>query len=40
LLTHGTDAPADDLIDSVVRGVVRMVPAPSRRARALDALRR
>ncbi|MEW2236334.1 FAD-dependent oxidoreductase, partial [Streptomyces sp. NPDC024062] len=40
LLTHGSDAPADDLIDSVVRGVVRMVPASSRRARDLETRRR
>ncbi|MEU5717054.1 geranylgeranyl reductase family protein [Streptomyces sp. NPDC020403] len=37
LLTHGTDAPSDDLIDTVVRGLVRMVPAPGPRARARDA---
>ncbi|MFF9687748.1 geranylgeranyl reductase family protein [Streptomyces sp. NPDC014623] len=40
LLTHGTDAPSDDLIDTVVHGLVRMVPAPSRRARIMDARRR
>ncbi|WP_405674723.1 geranylgeranyl reductase family protein [Streptomyces sp. NBC_01511] len=31
LLTHGTDAPSDDLIDTAVRTLVRMVPAPARR---------
>ncbi|MGW9241063.1 geranylgeranyl reductase family protein [[Kitasatospora] papulosa] len=40
LLTHGSDAPTDDLIDSVVRGVVRMVPASGRRARDLETRRR
>ncbi|GGZ24181.1 geranylgeranyl reductase family protein [Streptomyces nitrosporeus] len=32
LLTHGTDAPAGDLTDTVVSGLVRMVPLPGRRA--------
>lgn len=32
LLTHGSDAPSDDLIDTAVRTLVRMVPAPGRRA--------
>ncbi|WP_405608214.1 geranylgeranyl reductase family protein [Streptomyces sp. NBC_01508] len=32
LLTHGTDAPSDDLIDTAVRTLVRMVPAPAQRA--------
>ncbi|WP_443049344.1 geranylgeranyl reductase family protein [Streptomyces sp. NBC_00178] len=31
LLTHGTDAPPDDLIDTVVHGLVRLVPPPGRR---------
>ncbi|MFI2780904.1 hypothetical protein [Streptomyces sp. ALB3] len=35
LLTHGTDAPSGDLIETVVRGLVRMVPAPSRRTRGV-----
>jgi len=40
LLTDGTDAPSDDLVGAVVRSLVRMVPAPSRRARVMDARRR
>lgn len=40
LLTHGSDAPSDDLIDTLVRGIVRMVPAPGRSARGLGARRR
>lgn len=40
LLTHGTDAPSGDLIDTVVRGLVRMVPAPRRHAGGLGVRRR
>lgn len=40
LLTHGSDAPSDDLIDTLVRGIVRMVPAPGRSGRGLGARRR